>query len=102
MSMCVLGLAEEWKEAGIAVNALWPRSVIATAVLAMLGGMVTPELCRKPEIVADAAHALLTRPRRSGTGRFWLDEEILGEEGVTDFSPYAVEPGRPLLPDLFL
>ncbi len=102
MSMCVLGLAEELKEAGIAVNALWPKSVIATAALAMLGGMVKPEFCRKPDIVADAAHALLTRPSRSCTGRFLLDEEILAEEGVTDFSPYAVEPGRPLLSDLFL
>jgi citronellol/citronellal dehydrogenase len=102
MSMCVLGLAEELKDAGVAVNALWPKSVIATAALAMLGGAVKPELCRRPEIVADAAHALLTRPARSCTGRFLLDEEILTDEGVTDFSAYAVEPGRPLLPDLFL
>jgi citronellol/citronellal dehydrogenase len=102
MSMCVLGLAEELKDAGIAVNALWPKSVIATAALAMLGGLVKPEFCRKPDIVADAAHALLTRPSRSCSGRFLLDEEILAEEGVTDFSAYAVQPGRPLLPDLFL
>jgi citronellol/citronellal dehydrogenase len=102
MSMCVLGLAEELKDAGVAVNALWPKSVIATAALAMLGGLVKPEFCRTPEIVADAAHALLTRPSASCTGRFLLDEEILTEEGITDFSAYAVEPGRPLLPDLFL
>jgi citronellol/citronellal dehydrogenase len=102
MSMCVLGLAEELKDAGIAVNALWPKSVIATAALAMLGDVVKPEFCRRTDIVADAAHALLTRPSRSCTGRFLLDEEILTEEGVTDFSAYAVEPGRPLLPDLFL
>ncbi len=102
MSMCVLGLAEEFRQAGIAVNALWPKSVIATAALAMLGGAVKPQLCRKPEIVADAAHAVLTRPSRSCTGNFLLDEEVLVEEGVTDFGSYAVEPGRPLLPDLFL
>jgi citronellol/citronellal dehydrogenase len=102
MSMCVLGLAEEWKAAGIAVNALWPKSVIATAALAMLGGAVKPDYCRRPEIVADAAHALLTRDSRSCTGRFLLDEEILAEEGMTDFSGYAMVPGNPLLPDLFL
>ncbi|PKU25318.1 SDR family oxidoreductase [Telmatospirillum siberiense] len=102
MSMCVLGLAEEWRDAGIAVNALWPKSVIATAALAMLGGVVKPAFCRKPEIVADAAHAILTRPSRFRTGRFLLDEEVLAEEGATDFSAYAVAPGQPLLPDLFL
>jgi citronellol/citronellal dehydrogenase len=102
MSMCVLGLAEEFKADGIAVNALWPKSVIATAALAMLGGAVKPELCRKPDIVADAAHAVLTRPSRSRTGRFLIDEEVLAEEGVQDFTRYAIEPGRPLLPDLFL
>jgi citronellol/citronellal dehydrogenase len=102
MSMCVLGLAEEWKAAGIAVNALWPKSVIATAAIAMLGDAVRPDYCRRPEIVADAAHALLSRDSRSCTGHFLLDEEILAEEGVTDFSGYAVVPGNPLLPDLFL
>ncbi len=102
MSMCVMGLAEEFRDDGIAVNALWPKTVVATAALAMLGGMVKPDLCRRPEIVADAAHALLTRPSREITGRFLLDEEVLAEEGVTDFAPYAVSPGSPLLPDLFL
>lgn len=102
MSMCVLGLAEEWRDAGVAVNALWPKSVVATAALAMLGGAVKPDFCRTPAIVADAAHALLTRPARSCTGRFLLDEDILAEEGVSDFSRYAVAPGQPLLPDLFL
>jgi citronellol/citronellal dehydrogenase len=102
MSLCVLGMAEEFRKAGVAVNALWPKTVIATAALAMLGGAVPPERCRKPEIVADAAHAILTRESRATTGNFFLDEEVLREAGVTDFERYAVEPGQPLLPDLFL
>ena len=102
MSLCVLGLAEEFRGDGIAVNALWPKSVIATAALAMLGGAVQPQNCRTPEIVADAAHALLTRPSRHTTGRFLTDEEILAEEGIRDFSHYAIDPGKPLLTDLFL
>jgi citronellol/citronellal dehydrogenase len=102
MSMCVLGMAEEFREDGVAVNALWPRTVIATAAIAMLGGAVDPKNCRKPEIVADAAHAILLRDARSCTGNFFVDEEVLSGEGVTDFSRYAVEPGAALLPDLFL
>jgi len=102
MSLCVLGLAEEFKDRGIAVNALWPRTVIATAALAMLGGAIKPENCRKPEIVADAAHAVLTRDSRAQTGRFYIDEDVLREEGVTDFDPYAVQPGQRLMTDLFL
>ncbi|HIJ38033.1 MAG TPA: NAD(P)-dependent oxidoreductase [Rhodospirillaceae bacterium] len=102
MSMCVLGLAEEFRDKGVAVNALWPKSIIATAALAMLGDVVKPAFCRRPDIVADAAYAILTRPSRTCSGRFLLDEEVLTEEGVTDFTPYAVEPGKPLLPDLFL
>ena len=102
MSLCVLGMAEEFRKAGIAVNALWPRTVIATAALAMLGGAVPPENCRKPEIMADAAHAILTRDSRSATGNFFIDEEVLAQEGVTDFEKYAVEPGKPLMTDLFL
>ncbi|KAA5606031.1 NAD(P)-dependent oxidoreductase [Roseospira marina] len=102
MSLCVLGWAEEFREAGIAANALWPRTVIHTAALAMLGDAVKPEHCRTPEIVADAAHAILTRPARDCTGRFFLDEDVLAEAGVTDLTPYAVDPSKPLLPDLFL
>jgi citronellol/citronellal dehydrogenase len=102
MSMWVLGMAEELRGDGIAVNALWPRTTIATAALAMLGGLVQPRNCRKPEIVADAAHAILVRPSRECTGNFFLDEKVLAEEGVRDFSSYAVAPGEPLLPDLFL
>jgi citronellol/citronellal dehydrogenase len=101
MSLCVLGMAEEFKADGIAVNALWPRTVILTAALAMLGGL-TPENCRKPEIMADAAHVILTRDSRSHTGNFYIDDEVLRQAGVIDFERYAVAPGKPLLPDLFL
>jgi citronellol/citronellal dehydrogenase len=101
MSLCVLGMSAEFADAGIAVNALWPRTVIATAAIAMIDG-VQPGQCRKPEIVADAAHALLTRPSRDYTGHFAIDEEILREAGVLDFERYAVQPGTNLLPDLFL
>jgi citronellol/citronellal dehydrogenase len=102
MSLCVLGMAEEFRSAGIAVNALWPRTVIATAALAMLGGAVKPAQCRTPEILADAAHAILTRDSRGCTGNFFIDDEVLAQQGVTDLSRYAVQPGEPLLPDLFL
>ncbi|HEV2854076.1 MAG TPA: NAD(P)-dependent oxidoreductase [Thermoanaerobaculia bacterium] len=102
MSLCVLGMAEEFRDDGIAVNALWPRTVIATAALAMLGGITPPEKCRRPEIVADAAHVLLTRDSRSASGKFYIDEEVLREAGVTDFERYAVQPGEELHPDLFL
>lgn len=101
MSLCALGMAAEF--AGrVAVNALWPRTVIATAALAMLGGRVAPEQCRKPEIVADAAHAILTRDAKSCSGNFFLDDEVLQAEGVTDLDRYAVKPGSALAPDLFL
>jgi citronellol/citronellal dehydrogenase len=102
MSMCVLGMAEEFIEQGIAVNALWPRTVIATAAINMLGDLVKPENCRKEDIMADAAHAILTRDSRECTGNFFIDESVLIEEGVSDFSQYAVKPGEPLMKDLFL
>jgi len=102
MSLCVLGMAEEFRADGIAVNALWPRTVIATAALAMLGGITPAESCRRPEIVADAAHAILTRDSRCCTGNFYIDEDVLKEAGVTDFTRYAVAPGQPLHTDLFL
>jgi citronellol/citronellal dehydrogenase len=102
MSLCVLGMAEEFREQGVAVNALWPRTVIQTAAIAMLEGLVKPENCRTSAIVADAAHAILTRDSRSCSGNFFIDEEVLREAGVTDFSPYAVDPSGHLLPDLFL
>jgi citronellol/citronellal dehydrogenase len=102
MSLCVLGMAEEFKKAGIAINALWPRTVIATAAIAMLQGAVQPERCRTPEIMADAAHVILTRDSRAATGKFFIDDEVLAEAGVTDLEKYAVKPGEPLLHDLFL
>jgi citronellol/citronellal dehydrogenase len=102
MSLCVLGMSAEFAEAGIAVNALWPRTVIATAAIAMLGDAVKAENCRKPEIVADAAHAILIKPSRDFTGHFCIDDEVLRQTGITDLDAYAVKPGAPLLPDLFL
>jgi citronellol/citronellal dehydrogenase len=103
MSMCVLGMAEEFRRDGVAVNALWPRSVIATSAIVMIpGASEQVDGMRKPEIVADAAHAILARDARTTTGRFFIDDEALAEAGVTDFSRYAIKPGAPLLPDLFL
>jgi citronellol/citronellal dehydrogenase len=102
MSLCVLGLAAEFGPEGIGINALWPQTVIATAALAMLGGRIQPANCRHPEIVADAAHAILGRDGRRCTGRFLIDETVLRQEGVEDFERYAVEAGQPLQPDLFL
>jgi citronellol/citronellal dehydrogenase len=101
MSLLVLGQSEEFKPFGIAVNALWPRTVIATAALQMLPG-VDPNCGRTPAIMADAAHAILTRPAQKCTGRFFIDDEVLRMEGVTDFTPYAVDSSRPLTLDLFL
>jgi len=103
MSLCVLGMAQEFREQGLAVNALWPRTIIATAaVMNLLGGEEAMKRCRKPEIMADAAHAILTRPSRKCTGNFFIDEEVLMAEGIKDFADYAVTPGGQLLPDLFL
>jgi citronellol/citronellal dehydrogenase len=102
MSMCVLGHAEEFRSYGIAVNALWPRTVIQTAALQMIPG-VKPEHCRTPQIMADAAYAILTRDAVTTTGNFFIDEEVLKQAGITDFDRYSVVPGsRQLLPDLFL
>jgi len=102
MSLCVLGHAEELRSDGIGVNALWPRTVILTAALQMIPG-VRPEQCRKPEIVADAAHAVLTSDARTTTANFFIDEDVLRAAGVKDFDSYAVVPGsRELLPDLFV
>jgi citronellol/citronellal dehydrogenase len=101
MSMCVLGMAEELRADGIAVNALWPKTIIATAALQLIEG-VKLENGRKPEIVADAAHWIRTRPSREATGRFFTDEEALRDAGVSDFAAYAHTPGARLLPDLFV
>ena len=103
MSMCVLGMGEEFRADGIGVNALWPRSVIATAAVAMIPGAAEQtDRMRRPEIVADAAIAILMRDARTTTGRFFLDEEVLAEAGIADLERYAVKPGTALLPDLFL
>ena len=101
MSMCVLGMAEEFREAGIAVNALWPRTIIATAALQVIPG-AEPERGRTPEIVADAAWHILTRSSRSTTGNFFIDDEVLAAAGITDLSRYAVAKGQPLRSDLFI
>ena len=101
MSMCVLGMSEEFRHKGIAVNALWPRTIIATVALQIIPG-AEPERGRKPEIMADAAWNILTRDSRSTTGNFFIDEDVLKEAGETDFSRYAVSPGQPLRRDLFL
>ncbi len=103
MSMCVLGMSEELRAQGIAVNALWPRTPIATsAVKNLLGGEEVIRGSRKPEIVADAAYMILTQDSRTCTGNFFIDEAVLKDAGITDFEPYAVEPGAQLLPDFFL
>ena len=101
MSFVTLGLAAEFASRGVAINALWPRTIIATDALNMIPG-IDPARCRTPAIVADAAHAVLVRPSRERTGAFLVDEDVLREAGVRDFDAYAVQPGQPLLPDLFL
>jgi citronellol/citronellal dehydrogenase len=102
MSLCVLGHAEEFRPYGIAVNALWPRTAIATAALQMIPG-VRPEHCRSVEIMADAAHVVLSADAATTTGNFFIDDEVLHTAGVPDLDRYSVVPGsRALLPDLFL
>nr|WP_321389150.1 NAD(P)-dependent oxidoreductase [Emcibacter sp.] len=103
MSMCVLGMAEEFKRDGIAFNALWPRTAIATAAVKnLLGGEAAVRGSRQPEIMADAAHIILTRNSREFTGNFCIDDETLASEGITDLTPYAVDPTATLLPDFFV
>jgi citronellol/citronellal dehydrogenase len=103
MSMCVLGMAAEFRAARVAVNALWPRTVIATAALQMIPG-AEPGRCRTPEIMADAAHAVLVRDAGdpANSGNFYIDDEVLAAAGITDLSVYAVSPGTPLRTDIFL
>ncbi|HEX2134284.1 MAG TPA: NAD(P)-dependent oxidoreductase [Microvirga sp.] len=103
MSLCVLGLAGELRSRGIAVNALWPRTTIATsAIRNLLGGDRIMRASRTPEILADAAHAIFAKPARTFTGRFLIDDSFLAEEGVTDFARYRVDPSVPLSPDFFV
>jgi citronellol/citronellal dehydrogenase len=102
MSECTLGHAGEFRPLGIAVNSLWPRTAIATAALQMIPGVDT-RLCRKPEILADAAWHILTRDARSTTGRFFIDDEVLAEAGIIDLDPYSVVPGtKQFIPDFFV
>ena len=103
MSQCVLGLAEEYKREGIAANALWPHSVIATAAISnvVMGDEAFPH-CRKPEILADAAAVILSKNSKEFTGNFCIDDVLLSEEGVTDFSVYRVDPKQSLWRDFFV
>jgi citronellol/citronellal dehydrogenase len=102
MSLCTLGLAEELRDRRIAANSLWPRTLIATAaVLNLLGGEAAMNQSRTPEIVADAAHVILARPAAECTGNFFIDDEVLASEGVTDFEQYKAGTGEPAI-DLFL
>ncbi|NCV16532.1 MAG: NAD(P)-dependent oxidoreductase [Actinobacteria bacterium] len=102
MSMCVLGMAEEFKREKIAVNALWPRTAIDTAALAMIPGVDTAA-CRTPEILADAAYIILNRPSGECTGNFFVDDEVLASQGITDLEKYSVVPGtKDFLLDFFL
>ncbi len=103
MSLCVLAMAEEFRANGIACNALWPRTAIATAAISnIVGGQKAMDHCRKPEIMADAAHLILTRPSRTFTGNFCIDDTLLVENGVTDLSIYQADPDRELMADFFV
>ena len=103
MSLCVLGMAEELRPAGIAVNALWPRTTIATAAVRnLLGGEEIIRRSRKPSIMADAAWNILTRDSRDNTGNFYIDDEVLQEAGPCDLDAYSVKPGSDLMPDFFI
>jgi citronellol/citronellal dehydrogenase len=102
MSMCVLGMSEEFRKEGIAVNALWPRTAIDTAALQMIPGVDTAA-CRTPEILADAAYIILNREAKNCTGNFFVDDELLASEGITDLEKYSVVPGtKDFLLDFFL
>jgi citronellol/citronellal dehydrogenase len=103
MSMCVLGLSGELKSAGVAVNALWPRTTIATAAVGnLLGGDAMIRMSRTPDIMGDAAHAIFTKPAREFTGNFCIDDKILYASGVRDFESYRVDPASPLMSDFFV
>lgn len=103
MSMCVLGMAGEFKGDGVAVNALWPRTAISTAAVRnLLGGEEAIAACRTPEIMSDAAYVVLTRASAEATGNFYIDDEVLASAGITDLEKYAVKPGAKLITDFFL
>ena len=103
MSLCVLGFAGEFRDRGIAVNALWPRTTIATAAISnILGGEDMMRASRKPDIMADAAYAIFAKPSREFTGNFCIDDTLLAAEGVTDFDKYRVDATATLQPDFFV
>jgi citronellol/citronellal dehydrogenase len=103
MSMCVLGMAEEFREQGVAFNALWPRTGIATAAIEFaLAGGEGMRHCRTPDIMADAAYAIFNKPARACTGNFFIDDVLLYAEGERDFDKYRVDPTKPLMPDFFV
>jgi citronellol/citronellal dehydrogenase len=103
MSMCVLGMAAEFADEGLACNALWPRTAIATAAVQnLLGGDQMVRCSRTPQIMSDAAHVILTQPSRECTGNFFIDEDLLRQHGTTDFDQYAVDPSQQLMQDFFL
>lgn len=103
MSLCTLGMAAEFARQGVAVNSLWPRTAIDTAAVRnLLGGDEMARRCRKPSIMADAAHAIFSRPSAECTGNFFIDDLVLADAGVTDFDQYAVTPGEELAPDFFV
>ena len=102
MSFCTFAMSEEFKAEGIAVNSLWPRTAIATAAIAMLGGDPMMQASRKPEIMADAAALVLAQDSRQHSGHFYIDDEVLAQAGITDLSAYAVQPGNDLMPDFFI
>jgi citronellol/citronellal dehydrogenase len=103
MSLCVLGFAGEFRERGIAVNALWPRTTIATAAIKnLLGGEAVMRASRTPEILADAAYRIFLKPAREFTGNFLIDDTFLASEGVSDFDRYRVDPSVSLQPDFFV
>lgn len=103
MSMCVLGMAEEFRPDGVAFNALWPRTGIATAAIKFaLAGDEGMRRCRTPEIMADAAYAIFNKPAREFTGNFLIDDSFLYDEGERDFDKYRVDPTQPLMPDFFV
>ena len=102
MSLCTLGMAEEFRTQGIAVNSLWPRTTIATAAIAVNFPEAILKASRKPAIMADAAYAIFNRDSRAASGNFYIDETVLREEGIIDFEPYSITPGATLYTDLFL
>jgi len=102
MSMCTLGMSEEFRNDGIAVNSLWPKTLIATAAIAVNFPKQLYQASRKPEIMADAAYAVVSSDSKEVTGNFFVDEEVLKDRGVSDFDHYALNPGTPLYPDFYL